>query len=108
VNHVSLGALEQTDRRTQTTLTPIVELLTQINSSRALLRRTTEIWLEEAVMVGILARIQAIPKQLVVNFSTPSCFFCRQLIPAPSWSAEIPGSRLVIANKATGGWSSLQ
>ena len=50
------------DRRTNATLTPIVEMLTRINPSR-IIAPNYEIWLEAALMVGILTRTQAIPKQ---------------------------------------------
>ena len=59
---VTIGALDPADRRTQATLTPIVEVLTRINPARIIVPRH-EIWLEAAVMAGILARTQAIPKQ---------------------------------------------
>ena len=59
---VTIGALEPADRRTQATLTPIVEMLTRINPARIIVPNY-EIWLEAAVMAGILARTQAIPKQ---------------------------------------------
>jgi hypothetical protein len=59
---VTIGALDPADRRTQATLTPIVEVLTRINPGRIIMPRY-EIWLEAAVMAGILARTQAIPKQ---------------------------------------------
>jgi hypothetical protein len=59
---VTIGALDPADRRTQATLTPIVEVLTRINPSRIIVPNY-EIWLEAAVMAGILARTQAIPKQ---------------------------------------------
>jgi hypothetical protein len=58
---VTIGALEPADRRTQATLTPIVEVLTRINPARIIVPNY-EIWLEAAVMAGILARTQAIPK----------------------------------------------
>ena len=59
---VTIGALDPADRRTQATLTPIVEMLTRINPSRIIVPNF-EIWLEAAVMAGILARTQTIPKQ---------------------------------------------
>ena len=59
---VTIGALDPADRRTQATLTTIVEVLTRINPSRIIVPNY-EIWLEAAVMAGILARTQAIPKQ---------------------------------------------
>jgi hypothetical protein len=59
---VTIGALDPADRRTNATLTPIVEMLTRINPSR-IIAPNYEIWLEAALMVGILTRTQAIPKQ---------------------------------------------
>ena len=59
---VSIGALAPADRRTQATLTPIVETLSRINPSR-IIAPNYEIWIEAAVMAGILARTQGIPKQ---------------------------------------------
>ena len=59
---VTIGALDPADRRTQATLTPIIEVLTRINPARIIVP-SYEIWLEAAVMAGILARTQAIAKQ---------------------------------------------
>jgi len=59
---VTIGALDPADRRTKATLTPILEMLTRINPSR-IIAPNYEIWLEAAMMAGILARTQAIPKQ---------------------------------------------
>jgi hypothetical protein len=59
---VAIGALDPADRRTQATLTPIIEVLTRINPARIIMP-SYEIWLEAAVMAGILARTQAIVKQ---------------------------------------------
>jgi len=59
---ITIGALEPTDRRTQATLTSIVETLLRINPSR-IIAPNYEVWLEAAVMAGILARTQAIPRQ---------------------------------------------
>ena len=59
---VTIGALDPADRRTQTTLIPIVEVLTRINPARIIVP-SSEVWLEAAVLAGILARTQAIPKQ---------------------------------------------
>jgi hypothetical protein len=58
---VTIGALDPADRRTQATLTPIIEVLTRINPARIIVP-SYEIWLEATVMAGILARTQAIPK----------------------------------------------
>src|SRR5262249_18472711 len=57
-----IGALDPADRRTQATLAPIIGVLTRIDPARMIVP-SYEIWLEAAVMAGILARIQAIPKQ---------------------------------------------
>jgi hypothetical protein len=59
---VTIGALDPADGRTRVTLIPIVEMLTRINPSR-IIAPSYKVWLEGAVMAGILARTQAIPKQ---------------------------------------------
>ena len=59
---VTIGALDPADRRTQAALTPIVEVLTRINPARIVVPNY-EICLEAAMMAGILARTQAIPRQ---------------------------------------------
>ena len=59
---VTIGVLDPADRRTPATLAPIVEMLTRINPSR-IIAPSYEVWLEAAVMAGILARTQNIPKQ---------------------------------------------
>jgi hypothetical protein len=59
---VTIGALDPTDRRTQATLIPIVEMLTRINPSR-IIAPSYDVWLEAAMIAGILTRTQAIPKQ---------------------------------------------
>lgn len=59
---VTIGALDPADRRTHATMSPIIETLTRINPSR-IIAPSHEVWLEAAVMAGILARTQAIPKQ---------------------------------------------
>jgi hypothetical protein len=59
---VTIGALDPTDRRTQAALIPIVEMLTRIDPLR-IIAPSYEVWLEAAMMAGILARTQAIPKQ---------------------------------------------
>ncbi len=59
---VTIGALDPADGRTYATLAPLVELLTRINRAR-IIAPSFEVWLEAAVIAGILARTQAIPKQ---------------------------------------------
>jgi hypothetical protein len=59
---VTIGALKPADRRTQAALTAIIDVLTRVNPSRIIVPNY-EIWLEAAVMAGILARTQAIPRQ---------------------------------------------
>jgi hypothetical protein len=59
---VTIGVLDPADGRTQATLIPIVEMLMRINPSR-IITPSYQVWLEAAVMAGILARTQAIPKQ---------------------------------------------
>ena len=71
---VSNGALEPADRRTQATLTPIVEMFTRIDPAR-IVAPNYEIWLEAAVMAGILARTQGIPKQERRKFLNDTLLF---------------------------------
>jgi hypothetical protein len=59
---VTIGALDPADRRTQATLIPIFDVLRRINPARIIVP-SYQIWLEAAVMAGILARTQAIPRQ---------------------------------------------
>jgi predicted nucleic acid-binding protein len=58
---VTIGALDPADHRTQDTVASIVEVLARINPSRIVVPNY-EIWLEAAVLAGVLARTQAIPK----------------------------------------------
>ena len=71
---VTIGALDPADRRTRVTLIPIVEMLTRINPSR-IIAPSYEVWLEAAVMTGILARTQAIPKQNRRKFLNDALLF---------------------------------
>ena len=71
---VTIGALDPADRRTQATLIPIVETLARINPSR-IIAPSYEVWLEAAVMAGILARTQAIPKQERRKFLNDTLLF---------------------------------
>ena len=71
---VAIGALDPADRRTQATLIPIVETLARINPSR-IIAPSYEVWLEAAVMAGILARTQAIPKQERRKFLNDTLLF---------------------------------
>ncbi len=71
---VSIGALAPADRRTQAALTPIVETLTRINPAH-IVAPNYEIWLEAAVMAGILARTQGIPKQERRKFLNDTLLF---------------------------------
>jgi hypothetical protein len=59
---VTIGVLDPADRRTHATLLPIIETLVRINPTR-IIAPSYEVWLEAAVIAGILARTQAIPKQ---------------------------------------------
>lgn len=71
---VTIGALDPADRRTHATLIPIVETLARINPSR-IIAPSYEVWLEAAVMAGILARTQAIPKQERRKFLNDTLLF---------------------------------
>jgi len=71
---VTIGALKPNDRRTAATLIPIIEMLTRINLSRIIVPNY-EIWLEAAVIAGILARTQSIPKQDRRKFLSDTLLF---------------------------------
>jgi hypothetical protein len=71
---VTIGALKPDDRRTAVTLIPIVETLTRINPAR-IVAPNYQIWLEAAVIAGILARTQAIPKQDRRKFFSDTLLF---------------------------------
>jgi hypothetical protein len=55
-------------------LTPIVEMFTRIDPSR-IVAPNYEIWIEVAVMAGILARTQGIPKQERRKFLNDTLLF---------------------------------
>jgi hypothetical protein len=59
---VTIGALDPADHRTHAALIPIFEMLTRINPWR-IIAPSYEVWVEAAVLAGILARTQSIPKQ---------------------------------------------
>jgi len=59
---VTVGALDPSDPRTRATLVPILDTLAHIPRQRIVAPRE-DIWLEGALMAGILARIQGIPKK---------------------------------------------
>jgi hypothetical protein len=59
---VTIGALDPADRRTRAALISIVEMLTRISPAR-IIAPSYEVWVEAAVLAGILARTQSIPKQ---------------------------------------------
>lgn len=71
---VTIGALEPSDRRTAAALIPIVETLTRINPAR-IVAPNYQIWLEAAVIAGILARTQGIPKQDRRKFLSDTLLF---------------------------------
>ena len=80
---VTIGALDPADRRTQAMLIPIVEMLTRISPTR-IVAPSYEVWLEAAVMAGILARTQAIPRQDRRKFLNDGLPFLQEAIPGPS------------------------
>jgi hypothetical protein len=55
-------------------LIPILEALTRINPSR-IVAPSYEVWLEAAVIAGILSRTQAIPKQSRRKFLNDNLLF---------------------------------
>jgi hypothetical protein len=71
---VTIGALKLNDRRTAVTLMPIVDTLSRINPAR-IVAPNYEIWLEAAVIAGILALTQAIPKQDRCKFFSDTLLF---------------------------------
>jgi hypothetical protein len=71
---VTIGTLKPNDRRTPATLIPIVEMLTRINPAR-IVAPNYQIWLEAAVIAGILARTQSIPKQDRRKFLSDTLLF---------------------------------
>jgi hypothetical protein len=71
---VTIGALDPADSRTQAALIPIVEMLTRIDPSR-IIAPSYDVWLEAAMMAGILARTQAIPKQDRRRFHNDALLF---------------------------------
>jgi hypothetical protein len=59
---VTVGVLDPRDQRTRTTLEPIVDTLEHIPPQR-IIAPSDDVWLEGAVLAGILARTQGIPKE---------------------------------------------
>jgi hypothetical protein len=58
---VMLGVLDPRDQRTRTTLGPILNTLGHIPGQR-IIAPNDEMWLEGAILAGILARTQGLPK----------------------------------------------
>jgi hypothetical protein len=58
---VTVGVLDPLDTRTNNTLKPLVELLERISPQRIIVP-SYDAWLEAAVLAGILARTQGIPR----------------------------------------------
>jgi predicted nucleic acid-binding protein len=59
---ITLGTLDPRDQHTRTTLEPILDTLRRIPPQRSI-APSYEIWLEGAVLAGILARTQGIAKE---------------------------------------------
>jgi hypothetical protein len=59
---VTVGLLDPRDQRTRTTLEPILDTIRHIPAQR-IIAPSDEMWLEGAVLAGILARIQGLPKE---------------------------------------------
>jgi hypothetical protein len=72
-------------------------MLTRINPSR-IIAPSYDVWLEAAVMAGILARTESTPKPDRPKFLNDAILFCRRLTAAPSWSAEIPVTSIYYCN----------
>jgi hypothetical protein len=71
---VTVGLLDPRDQRTRTTLEPILDTLDHIPSQR-IIAPSNEVWLESAVLAGILARTQGIPKEERRKFLNDTLMF---------------------------------
>jgi predicted nucleic acid-binding protein len=59
---VTVGRLDPRDQRTRATLEPILDIFRHIPAQR-IIAPSDEMWLEGAVLAGILARTQGFPKE---------------------------------------------
>ena len=75
---VAIGILDPADPRTHSTLLPIIETLVRINPAR-IIAPSYEVWLEAAVIAGILARTQGIPKQDRRKFLNDTLLFLQAM-----------------------------
>jgi predicted nucleic acid-binding protein len=71
---VTVGMLDPRDQRTRSTLEPILDTLRHIPAQR-IIAPSAEIWLEGAVLAGILARTQGISKEQRRKFLNDSLMF---------------------------------
>lgn len=71
---ITVGILNPRDRRTRTTLEPILDTLRRISPQRVI-APTDEMWLEGAVLAGILARTQGIAKEERRKFLSDALMF---------------------------------
>jgi hypothetical protein len=71
---VTVGVLDPHDQRTRTTLAPIVDTLARIPPQR-IIAPIDDVWLEGAVLAGILARTQGIPKEQQRKFLNDTLMF---------------------------------
>jgi hypothetical protein len=85
---VTVGTLNPIDQRTKAVLKPIMETLSRIPLQRVITPET-ETWLEAAVLAGILARIQGIPREARGKFLHDAPLFLL---------AETSGSILISRN----------
>jgi hypothetical protein len=71
---IAIGHLDPRDRRTSATLAPIKDVLRRIDQARAL-APTPACWVEAAVLAGILARTQGIPRSERHKLQTDALLF---------------------------------
>ena len=71
---VTVGILNPRDQRTRATLEPIIDLLRHIPPQR-IIAPSDEMWLEGAVLAGILARTQGIAKEERRKFLSDALIF---------------------------------
>jgi hypothetical protein len=71
---LTIGMLDPSDPRTRTTLAPILDTLARIPLQRVV-APADDVWLEGALIAGILARIQGIPKEARRKFLNDALMF---------------------------------
>lgn len=71
---VTVGVLDPSDPRSRIALAPILDTLARISPQRVM-APADDVWLEGALMAGILARIQGIPKEARRKFLNDALMF---------------------------------